>query len=279
MQHQKQKQFKFWENFKVPVGVAHRGGDGAGTEKENSLKAFEAAYKLGYRCFETDVVATRDKKLLAIHGRGYQLRPNKDLPSRTRIRTMTHKKFKNEVKIGGEEVPTLDGLLDSFPDVKFIIDPKTYKSVPALIDCLSKRPKDIDRVCVGAFSKMRTIRVAYLIKKNTGKEVCTCILGPINAYPIYLAARIKLLRPFAKYYVQETNAGSIHIPYRWITNSPKAGRKLIKQAHGLGLKVAVYTPNSEKTIRASVEAGVDAVISDKVALLKKITLKKQGNLT
>jgi glycerophosphoryl diester phosphodiesterase len=278
LKNQSQQQFKFWQGFNPPVAVAHRGGDGAGIDKENSLKAFKAAYNLGYRWFETDLVATHDKKLLAIHGRGYQLRPNKDLPSRTKIRTMTHKKFMHEIKVGGEEVPLLDELLDEFPDIKFIIDPKTYRSVPALVECMSNRPNDVDRLCVGAFSKMRTIRVAYLIKKNTGKEVCTCILGPINAYPIYVAARIKILRPFAKYYVQETNAGSIHVPYRWIINSPKAGQKLIEYAHELGLKVAVYTPNSAKTIRASVSAGVDVVISDRVSLLKKIILNKQGNL-
>jgi glycerophosphoryl diester phosphodiesterase len=263
------------QGFKGPIGVAHRGGDAAGTEKENSIEAFRAAYKLGYRWFETDVVATRDKKLLAIHGRGYQLRPNKDLPSRTKIRTMLHKDLKESVKIGGEEVPTLEEILDYFPDIKLFIDPKTYKSVPALIDCLSKRPKDIDRICIGAFSKMRTLRTAYILKKNTGKEVCTSILGPWNAYPIYIAARFKLLMPFAKYYVQETHAGSIHVPYRWIANSPKAGEKLIKYAHQLGLKVAVFTPNSTDTIKASLNGGVDVVMSDKVVLLMKSVEEKR----
>jgi glycerophosphoryl diester phosphodiesterase len=266
MPRQKKPPLKFWRGFRGPVAVAHRGGDAAGIEKENSIKAFEAAYKMGYRWFETDVVATRDKKLLAIHGRGYQLRPNKDLPSRTKIGLMFYENF-NELLVGGEKVPTLDELLDRFPDIKIFIDPKTYKSVPALIKCLSGRPKDIDRVCIGAFSKMRTIRTAYIIKRNTGKEVCTSILGPINAYPIYMAARVPVLRPFAKYYVQETRAGSIHVPYRWITNSPKAGRKLISYAHRLGLKVAVYTPNSKDAIQNSLDGGVDVVMSDKAALL------------
>jgi glycerophosphoryl diester phosphodiesterase len=272
MSSQKQ-QLRFWRSFKAPVAVAHRGGDGAGIEKENSLKAFKAAYKLGYRWFETDVVATKDRQLIVSHGRGFQLHPNKDLPTRTRLQRMTLAQIRKEIKVGSEEVLLFEDLLDKFPDVKFFVDPKTYRSVPALIKCLSKRPKDIDRICIGAFSKMRTIRVAYIIKKNTGKDVCTSILGPINAYPIYVAARLYFFRSFAKYYVQETNAGSIHVPYRWIANSPKAGRKLVKYAHKLGLKVAVFTPNTEKAISAALDAGVDIIMSDRVGLLMKLLQK------
>jgi glycerophosphoryl diester phosphodiesterase len=274
MKHKSRLRPEFWKGFRGPVAVAHRGGDGAGTEKENSLAAFRAAYKLGYRWFETDVVATKDRKLLAIHGRGYQLKPNKDLPPRSAIRWMKYSDFAQKVKIGGEKVPLLEEILDEFPDIKIFVDPKTFRSVPALIKVLSSRPQDIDRICIGAFSKMRTIKTAYIVRRNTGKEVCTLILGPLNSYPVYLAARLKFLRPLVKYYVEETRAGSLHVPYRWITNSPKAGAKLLDYTHSLGLNVAVYTPNSEKTIRASLEGGVDVVISDRVALLKDIVEAK-----
>jgi glycerophosphoryl diester phosphodiesterase len=274
MHHQKKNPpLKFWLSFKGPAAVAHRGGDGAGIEKENSIKAFEAAYKLGYRWFETDVVSTKDEKLIVSHGRGYQLRPNKDIPTRTHLQRMTYAQIKKEIKVGAEEVLLFDELLDKFPNVKIFVDPKTFKSVPLLIKYLSKHPKDIDRVCIGAFSKMRTLRTAYIIKRNTGKEVCTSILGPLNSYPIYIAARIPFVRSFGKYYVQETNAGSIHVPYRWISNSPKAGKKLINYAHKLGLKVVVYTPNAEQPIQALLEAKVDLIMTDRVGLLKKLMEK------
>jgi glycerophosphoryl diester phosphodiesterase len=274
MQSKNRPPLKFWNNFKGPVAVAHRGGDGAGIEKENSLKAFKAAYKLGYRWFETDVVATKDKKLIVSHGRGYQLRPNKDLPARTKLQKMTLDQIHAGIRVGGEPVLLFEDLLDKFPDVRIFVDPKTYKSVPVLIKCLSKRPQDVERICIGAFSKMRTIRTAYIIKKNTGKEVCTSILGPMNAYPIFLAARVKFLRPFAKYYVQETNAGSVHVLHGWITKYPKSGRKFIKYCHSLGLRVAVYTPNSEEYIRRSLEQGADVVMSDKVKLLSRLISHK-----
>jgi glycerophosphoryl diester phosphodiesterase len=270
LKNQSQQQFKFWQGFNPPVAVAHRGGDGAGTEKENSLRAFTTAYKLGYRWFETDVVATRDKKLIVSHGRGYQPRPNKDLPTRTKLQRMSLAKVRAEVRVGGEEVLLFEDLLDKFPGVKIFIDPKTYKSVPALIEVLSRRPEDVERVCIGAFSKMRTIRVAYIIKRNTGKEVCTSILGPMNAYLIFLAASIKFIRPFARYYAQETNAGSVHVLHSWVTKYKKAGIKFIEYSHSLGLKVVVYTPNSEENIKAALDSGVDGVMSDRVLILKEL---------
>jgi len=273
MKNQKPNRHKFWQGPTELIAVAHRGGDAAGADKENSLAAFKAAYKLGCRWFETDVVATKDRKLVAIHGRGYQLRPNKDLPTRSRLRWQTYTHLKEKIKIGGQRILLFETLLDEFPDVKVFVDPKTFRSVPALIKVLSERPRDIDRICIGSFSKMRTIKTAHKVKKNTGREVCVSVLGPINAYPIYLAARLRFLRPFVMYYIQETNVGSIHVPYRWITNSPKAGRKLLNYAQHLGLKVAVYTPNSPKTIRASLINGVDAVMSDNIIeLMKQIKL-------
>jgi glycerophosphoryl diester phosphodiesterase len=265
---------KFWKDFNAPVAVAHRGGDAAGHGKENSLAAFKAAYELGYRWFETDVVATKDKKLVVIHGRGWQIRPNKDLPLRSTIRRLTYAEVKQKIKIDGENVILLEELLDKFPGIKIFVDPKTFGSVPVLIKIMCQRPQDIDRVCIGSFSKMRTIRVAYLIKKETGKDVCTSILGPINAYPVYLAARIKFLKPFIRHYVQETNAGSLHVPYRWITNSPKAGHKLINYCHRLGIKIVVYTPNSEKAIKAALEGSVDLIMSDKARPLMNLVHAK-----
>jgi glycerophosphoryl diester phosphodiesterase len=197
------------------------------------------------------------------------------LPTRTKLQRMTLAQIRKKVMVGGEGVLLFEDLLDEFPNVKIFVDPKTYKSVPALINCLSQRPKEVDRICIGSFSKMRTIRVAYIIKKNTGKEVCTSILGPFNAYPIFLAARIKFIRPFAKYYVQETNAGSVHVLHGWITKYQKSGQKFIKYAHSLNLKVAVYTPNTEKNISASLDGKVDIVMSDRAKLLRDLVKYKR----
>ena len=153
------QQSRFWDDAVFPLAVAHRGGDGAGIEKENSLAAFQAAYDLGYRWLETDVVPTSDGKLLAIHGRGFQRHPNKDMPSRLKVQRMTYAEALDNIRVGGEKLVTLNELLDAFPDVKFFLDPKTLKAAPALARTLIQRPHDLNRVWVGSFIPFNNARV------------------------------------------------------------------------------------------------------------------------
>ncbi|MDB5160792.1 MAG: glycerophosphodiester phosphodiesterase, partial [Candidatus Saccharibacteria bacterium] len=60
----------FWNGSRLPVAIAHRGGDGAGVKKENTVAAFKAAWDLGYEYGETDSVVTSDGLVIAIHGAG-----------------------------------------------------------------------------------------------------------------------------------------------------------------------------------------------------------------
>lgn len=263
-----QPQAKFWDNAKFPIAVAHRGGDGAGIEKENSLVAFQAAYDLGYRWFETDVVPTHDGKLLAIHGRGFQREPNKDLPSRRKVQKMTYNEVLEEIKVGGEQPPTLDELLDSFPEVKFFLDPKTWNAAPILARKLIERPQDLDRVWIGSFLPFNNAKVYRMIKRATSKEVGLALLGPLKPMPIKLAAMVPIFKPLARAYIRWTRAESMHIPYSWIAGSN--GKKIIQLSHELGLKTGIYTPNSKKDIGRSIASGADVIMSDNIHLLKNL---------
>jgi glycerophosphoryl diester phosphodiesterase len=261
-------------NEKSPILVAHRGGDGAGLEKENSMVAFKTAYLKGYRWFETDVVSTLDGKLVAIHGRGYQLKPNKDLPLRMTVQSLTFNQLKKKHMIGGESVVLLEELLNSFPDVQFLIDPKTGKAARSLSKMLKKRSEDLDRICVGSFILKRNWQIAWSVKRATGKSVHTSLLGPWSAWPIYLGFKFKLLRPFAIKYIKKSGAGSVHIPYSWVLIPLEQAKQFVEYIHSLELKLAVYTPNREEYINAALKAGVDAIMSDKIDLLKSLAEQK-----
>ena len=258
----------FWGNSSFPIAVAHRGGDGAGIEKENSMAAFQAAYDIGYRWFETDVVPTRDGKLLAIHGRGYQRHPNRDLPSRLQIQNMTYDEVIKSISVGGEKPVTLDSLLDAFPDAKFFLDPKTIKSARVLANKLISRPQDIDRVWIGSFIPFNNSRVYRIVLKASGKKVGLALLGPLKAMPIRLARNFHLLKPIAKLYVRWTRAMSVRVSYGWVRNNSDIN--FIEFAHEIGLVVGVYTPNTKNEISDCLKKGVDVVMSDNIELLKKL---------
>lgn len=264
---------RFWANDPQKlVIVAHRGGDAAGIEKENSLKAFQAAYDLGYRWFETDAVPTSDRRLLAIHGRGYQRHPNADLPSRLALQRLSYEEVKSRVQIGGEVPVLLTELLDTFPDSKFFVDPKTYKAASVLAEVLAEKPAYLNRVCVGSFLPFNTSRVRRMVLGLIGENVAVAILGPLRGWILRLAAFSSWLAPLAKYHISLTKADSIHIPFKWVTGY--GGHKLLDTAHKLGLKVAVYTPNEATDLIGCRDKGVDIIMSDKVESLSQIAGEK-----
>jgi glycerophosphoryl diester phosphodiesterase len=259
---------RFWDNADFPIAVAHRGGDAAGVEKENSLKAFQSSYDLGYRWLETDTVATSDGVLLAIHGRGLQRDPNRQLPSRLKIQKMTYAEAQKKIKVGGEEALTLEKLLDKFPDSKVFIDPKTLKTAPLLAKFLINRPHDLDRICIGSFHGSNTNLIRRRVKRATGREIDCAAIGAFRGSLLILSAFLPFTKIFLEGYIMRTKTSAFYIPYDWITR--KNGHKIVSSAHSLGVKVATYTPNDEGSIKAALSTGVDAVMSDNVRLLKRL---------
>ena len=159
---QKPKRNSFWHNQKEILAIAHRGGDAAGADKENTLLAFETAKNLGYNYGETDVILSKDGQVVAIHGAANAL---DGVVRRSQSRRwMQHKslaQLREKYKIGGQEIPTLEQLLNSQPQMKFFIDPKTEEVVDPLYKLLHKL--DIfERVCVGSFSLHRIERFKRL---------------------------------------------------------------------------------------------------------------------
>lgn len=62
------KQYPFFSNISGPIAIAHRFGNGAGPNTENTILALESAIRLGYTYVETDTVATKDGVALVFHG-------------------------------------------------------------------------------------------------------------------------------------------------------------------------------------------------------------------
>ena len=100
---------------------------------ENTLAAFGHAVEVGCTYLETDVHATSDGVLVAFHD------PILDRVTESGgvIAAMPWHKVK-QAKVGGEPIPTLDEILDAFPDAFINIDIKHDGATMPLIDVLSR---------------------------------------------------------------------------------------------------------------------------------------------
>lgn len=248
----------FYEGFQGPLPVVHRGGDGAGLEKENSLAAFQSAWEAGITYAETDTVSTSDGVALAIHGSAHRWQAKRTgLPVRSSVEAMTLDEVKRNVRVSGEPVPTLEEVLITFPKMRFFIDPKTRKSVQPLANLINKLNLH-DRISVGAFNFGRTQSVAEAVSKKA--SVCTSI-GTTGSLALMAG---KISWPLAKHYVRRVGATQFALPFNYVTAA------MVDRAHDLGMRVMLWTPNTADDIKKAFDTGADGVMSDRTTLVKSI---------
>lgn len=242
----------FWDES-APFAIAHRGGDGAGKEKENTLVAFQAASDLGYKYAETDVVLTADGQVIAVHGSKNRLDSllKKHKVPRPVLQKMTLKQIRSQVNAGGEPIPLLKEVLTAQPNIRFFIDPKTDEVVEPLAKLL-KQLNVVDRVSVNSFNYGRLQRLLGLLEPN--EAVGGVIIGRGVRLRNKNLARLKEGKL--------ENISYVHLHHSHVSKS------LIDLAHSQSIKVFVWTCNSLLSIRNAVNCGADGIISDDLKLLK-----------
>ena len=232
-----------------PIAVAHRGGDQSAVE--NTMPAFEHAVSLGYDYLETDVHLSSDGVLVAFHDADLERITGR--PGTIADRTWDELR---SIDLAGARMPRLDELLGAFPDTKFNIDPKSDDAVQPLGDVIAAFDA-VDRVGIGAFDDARITA----LQDRFGPGLCTSP-GPMELLTF-------LAEPSASAF--ETH-GCLQIP-------PSFGEfeltsELLGAAHDLGLQVHVWTINEEAEMRRLLDLGVDAVMTDHVALLKDVLIDR-----
>lgn len=239
MRERRAEDYPFYD-IPGPIAIAHRGGNAAGSEKENSLAAFESAQSAGIIYAEIDVVASKDGRALSSHGSGNWFGAKlSGLPLRSLLENQTYSEIKEKIRVGGEIIPTLEEVLSSFPNMRFFIDLKTpgaIKPIIAEIDRLSIQ----DRVSVGTDRYGQ--QVATVLKER-GKDVCMGVGG-------WGAVALKA-----------SGITSVHIPHH------ELNKRMIEKAHDLGIHVITWPKHPKKNdhrhyIESSLEQGVDGVKSD-----------------
>jgi glycerophosphoryl diester phosphodiesterase len=237
-----------------PIPFAHRGG--AADHPENTMAAFEHAVNLGFRYLETDVHVTADGVVVAFHD---------DVLDRVtdrsgRIAELSWAEVKRARVAERYEVPLLEEVLATWPEVRVNVDPKHDASVSPLVETL-RRAGAFDRVCIGAFSDRRLSRVRRL----TGNQVCTA-LGPRDVARLRLGSWSGMTGPFAAACVQVP----IHYGRVLVVDS-----RFVAAAHRRDLPVHVWTVNERTEMELLLDIGVDGIMTDRPAVLKDV-LERRG---
>ena len=237
----------------LPLAFAHRGG--ASEHPENTLPAFDNAFRLGYRYMETDVHASSDGVLFAFHDPDLQStcgRPGL-------IRDMTATEVGAARVSGREPIPRLDELLTTWPTAKFNIDGKSDHALPYLLARLDQGDM-FDRVCIGSFSDARldTVRVRY------GAKICTS-MGPRDVAKLRLGTWLRRTPRFRG----EAAPLIAQVPVKQ-GPLPIVTKSFVQGAHDADLQVHVWTIDDPGEMNRLLDLGVDGIMTDRVSTLRAV---------
>jgi len=238
-----------------PVAVAHRGGAGLGPE--NSHAAFSLSVALGVRYLETDVRLTADGRLACFH----DARLERVTGASGRVRTHSLEQLRRLRIAHRELIPTIDELLDWFPDRRVMVDVKDRDAVGPLVDAI-RRADAADRVCVaGAWDPwLREVR-----RELPG---VTTALGWSALSALVLAGRTGI-RPNAALATGEF----AHVPWA-LVGRPGVLARLVEMAAALRVRIALWTIDDAPTMHHVLDLGVDAVITDRPDVLREVLVAR-----
>jgi glycerophosphoryl diester phosphodiesterase len=239
------------------LAFAHRGAHGpdAGGVPENTMAAFEAAVRMGYRYVETDVHRTADGVLVAFHDD----RLDRVTDRAGMIADLPWAAVREARLAGGEGVPLFEDLLGTWPDLRVNVDPKSDAAVEPLADVI-ERTGCIDRVCAGSFSGRRLTR----LRARLGSRLCTS-LGPLGTVQLRVAS---LGVP-----VGRIAAACAQVPVRR-GPVPVVDRRFVAAAHRRRLQVHVWTIDDRAEMERLLDLGVDGLMTDRPAVLKDVLTER-----
>lgn len=237
-------------DYDGPVAFAHRGGMD-GPHPENTMAAFQAAYDMGYRYFETDTQATHDGVLLAYHDDRLERLTDKE----GRIGDLMWKDIRHIRIRDAYTIPRLEEVLTTWPDVFVNIEPKTDRAA-SLLPTLLRDPALLRRVCVGSFAGKRLDE----LRRIFGPRLCTS-MGPSEVFRLKLKS---LGFPVAGFVA---NCAQVPLYWRGIRLVTPA---FVEAAHEAELKVHVWTVNDAATMAELLDMGVDGIMTDKLSVLKDL---------
>jgi len=238
-----------------PLAIAHRGG--SGLAPENSLAAFALASALGLRYLETDIRVTRDGHLVCFHDDTL----NRVTSSTGLVQSRSLAEL-GTLRINAvEPIATFDEALDVFPDQCFTVDIKDQAGIGPLVKSL-RRPGVANRVCIaGAWDGcLRHVR-------DEVPGVATA-LGWRSLTSLLCCARMGVRPPRSL-----ATAPFAHVPIT-LGRVPIYVERLVAMSHDIGVRVVTWTVDDPVVMRGLLNAGVDAIITDRPDVLREVLVSR-----
>lgn len=240
-----------------PLAFAHRGGSGTAGNVgiENSLAAFAHAYELGYRYLETDVRATSDGVVYAVHDEAL----DRLTGSSDSVAALTAESLELQRLDQREPIARLVTLYEAFPDARINIDLKS-EDVVDIACALIKDHAVTDRTLLASFSHRRLRRARKLLP-DVATSASSIEAALVKLLPTPLLRWLRLAPVCLQ--VPATR-GRFHV----VTDG------FVRKAHALGLQVHVWTVDEPKEMNRLLDLGVDGLVTDRTDLLKDVLLAR-----
>lgn len=231
---------------------AHRG---ASSERpENTMSAFQRAVELGADGIELDVQRSADGRLVVLHdetvqrtttgsGRLVQL----EWPELSRLR------IRRGEEVLDERLPLLEEVLDLLAPTALVLNVELkdgnepYPGMDRQVDAAVRAAGMTGRVVLSSFNH---VQLAGTRDAGLGHP-----LGLLYGEPLWAAEE----------YATRFGAQAVHPPAETLDEPG-----LLERFRGAGLAVHVWTPNAREELERMVGLGVDAVITDEVALALEV---------
>ncbi|HVC80149.1 MAG TPA: glycerophosphodiester phosphodiesterase [Chloroflexota bacterium] len=240
--------------------IAHRGA--AGLEPENTLRAIEAALRLGVEMVEIDTRPCADGTLLVVH--------DNDLSRVAGVKQRVSESTRNQLRsidVGkGEQIPSLDEVLDLLRGRALVnIDQKLDDLAPqllAVIDRVSRREEImLSGHAARTFAQMRALAPEVRLSRSLGarwRGKPRRLLARRTA----AGARGEAGRIIAR--GRTAQADALTLDYRL------ASPRVTAYCQRAGFAVLVWTVDDIPTMRALRAAGVDGITSNRPDLLMQV---------
>jgi len=225
--------------------IAHRGG--GDMFMENTLSAFRGVEKLGVDAVECDVQVTKDGQLAVIHDPDLRRTAGIDL----KVKDLNAEELKKMKLNERENIPMLEDVFEAI-GIPVVVELKSMEAVSSIIKLFTMNPDLLSRSVLISFFHDALL----LMKQKFPAVMCGALIAGFPVDPVSM--------------VRQCDCDTISINYEGLTAS------YVERCHKGGLRVSVWAPNDAAGIMESLNAGVDAIGSDRPDLVLRLINSSDG---